>query len=171
MPRLPSGETDSSLSAGLLSEPSTAADNIRLDDDFEGQIQLARRKRLLYQEWPGHNRFCCRGHIMMGPWEDWPCVGSNPVHSPPERSPSFVVLCRHNLCAWSSILVPSVSYLCTYSTASSPTVHPVATEHTFCYFLAADLAVPVIYQQTQSVWLPLFSVLMLASTMVSSSPH
>eukprot|EP01043_Picozoa_sp_COSAG02_P065336 COSAG02_NODE_9822_length_2100_cov_1.800100_4_plen_145_part_00 len=117
MPRLPSGETsDSTLSAGLLLEP-TAGVDIRLADAFEGQAQLPRRRRLLYQEWPGHNRFCCRGHIMMGPWEDWPCVAAGTVHSPPAQlSPSVVVQCRHNLCAWSSILVPSVSYLCAYPT-------------------------------------------------------
>lgn len=42
----------------------------------------------LYKVWPGNNRFCCGGRVMIGPAEDWP----------------------YNLCAWSSLLVPSLAY-------------------------------------------------------------
>jgi palmitoyltransferase ZDHHC9/14/18 len=43
-----------------------------------------------YESWPGNQRFLCGGYLMLGPSIDWP----------------------YNLCAWSSILVPSVCYFC-----------------------------------------------------------
>lgn len=42
-----------------------------------------------YQQWPGHNRFCCSGHVMAGPAIDVP----------------------YNCCAWSSIIAPSTLFL------------------------------------------------------------
>ena len=114
MPRLSSAED---LGAGLLPPARATNEGVLLADGVEDRVGTPRQRRL-YEEWPGHNRFCCRGHIMIGPWEDWP----------------------YNLCAWSSILVPSVSYL--------------------------YLAVPLIYEKTDSVWLPLFSMLMLGSTVL-----
>eukprot|EP01050_Picozoa_sp_SAG11_P028580 SAG11_NODE_7696_length_1108_cov_2.469772_1_plen_92_part_00 len=41
-----------------------------------------------HAQWPGNNRFFCGGRVMVGPSEDWP----------------------YNLCAWSSILIPSTAY-------------------------------------------------------------
>ena len=41
-----------------------------------------------YKVWPGHNRFCCGGRMMTGPWDDWP----------------------FNCCAWSSIAIPCFLY-------------------------------------------------------------
>jgi hypothetical protein len=41
-----------------------------------------------YRAWPGNNRFFCGGRVMLGPASDWP----------------------YNLCAWSSILIPSGAY-------------------------------------------------------------
>ena len=65
-------------------------------------------RRLLYQDWPGNNRFCCSGHLMMGPRHDWP----------------------YNLCAWASILVPSACYFRASAAPASCTALSCLSAHT-----------------------------------------
>ena len=70
MPKFEAGPAGpGSLDAALLSPvpaPSTPT--------FGAYAPSQRRSRQLYQEWPGNNRFCFDGYIMMGPWQDWPCA-------------------------------------------------------------------------------------------------
>jgi len=42
----------------------------------------------LYKQWPGRNRFCCKGRFITGPKEDT----------------------AHNLCVWCSILIPTILF-------------------------------------------------------------
>ena len=100
-------------------------------------------RQLLYQDWPGNNRFCCSGHLMMGPRHDWP----------------------YNLCAWGSILVPSACYF------RAPDVSACTALSCACLTrgarLAAGFVAPLLWEHT--TWLPLFSAYMLASTLLCLS--
>lgn len=103
-------------------------------------------RRLLYQDWPGNNRFCCSGHLMMGPRHDWP----------------------YNLCAWASILVPSACYFrashCVRRASRPARLFLVSV---LTRGLPAGFVAPLLWEHT--TWLPLFSAYMLASTLLCLS--
>ena len=71
MPKLEAAGS-TGLDAALLPVPAPSTPT------FGAYAPSQQRSRQLYQEWPGNNRFCFNGHIMMGPWSDWPCVPPPP---------------------------------------------------------------------------------------------
>jgi hypothetical protein len=86
--RLPTAEDEQADMPHSPAADLEAGERLVQEDSLRGGVELERGRVQYYTRWPGKNRFCCWGRVMLGPWDDWPFNG----------------------CAWTTIAIPSYLY-------------------------------------------------------------